>query len=368
MSDAALVRELGSDLCAAVADLGGRPSGGERLRSTLRLLGLGAVLIGAAGLYWRLPLGWPAVLAALLAGVAYALVLIASHEMVHGTLLGCPRLEERLACLLGWPMAWPHLTYARLHRLHHRWNGSDPRDPERTTPLPGERQGAWPLQQLLDRHPLAGRCLLLGGVGLIADTALKGLRLQAVDRSLGQARRRDGVGVALLHAMFLLVALSQGVLGRYLLFWLLLERVIGAIVQFRGLVEHHGLWGAQPSHLLTQLYGSRNVRAAGWLNALMGGLPHHSAHHAFPGIPSARLPLASLRIAAVLERHGVAPVPDLASYGEGLSLLGGSRAGRRALVPGEGPAAASRWGAVHEVKETFGTTPEACPSRSESRW
>jgi fatty acid desaturase len=125
----------------------------------------------------------------------------------------------------------------------------------------------------------------------------------------------------MLHSALLLLAISQGVLVRYLLFWLLLERVIGAVVQFRGLVEHHGLWQAQSCHLLTQLYASRSITASGFLNALMGGLPHHSIHHAFPWIPAARLPLASQRIAAVLERHGAPALPQLSSYGQALTML-----------------------------------------------
>jgi fatty acid desaturase len=218
-------------------------------------------------------------------------------------------------------MAWPFLTYSRLHRLHHRWNGRDRRDPERTTALPEEKERAGMLRRLWQRQQLPLRLLLLGGVGLIADTAIKGWRLRAVDQSLAPARRLDGVGVSVVHAAMLLLALANGVLGRYLLFWLLLERVIGLIVQFRGLVEHHGLWQPRGSHLLTQLSSTRNVNAASWLNALMGGLPYHSAHHAFPWIPSARLPLASRRITAVLQRHGAEALPHAASYGQALGWL-----------------------------------------------
>jgi fatty acid desaturase len=313
---------LERELRAAVADLGAPPSLTERGWSGLRLILLLAVLLSGAWLYWRLPLGGPAVAALLLAALAYALLLIATHEMLHGTCFGLGRWEQPLACLLSWPMAWPYLTYGRLHRLHHRWNGSDHRDPERTTALPAELRRAGALRRLWWRQQLPLRLALLGGVGLIADTVIKGWRLRAVDSSLAAARWRDGAGVTVMHAAMLLIVLSQGALGRYLLFWLLLERGIGLIVQFRGLVEHHGLWEAglqQPepnqargSHLLTQLYSTRNVRAAAWLNALMGGLPHHSAHHAFPRIPSARLPLASRRIAAV---------PQVASYSHALGWL-----------------------------------------------
>jgi fatty acid desaturase len=73
--------------------------------------------------------------------------------------------------------------------------------------------------------------------------------------------------------------------------------------------------------VLTQLYATRNVTAHAWLNALMGGLPHHSAHHAFPWIPSQRLPEASHRIAAVLDRHGCPPLPTVSSYPAALHQL-----------------------------------------------
>jgi len=35
------------------------------------------------------------------------------------------------------------------------------------------------------------------------------------------------------------------------------------------------LWRSSEVHLLTQLYATRNINAGSWLNALMGGLPHH---------------------------------------------------------------------------------------------
>lgn len=313
--------DLVRDLCGAVRDLGGAPTPGERVRATLRLMTLSTLLLGGAWLYWRQPLGAVAFGAVVIAGVAYGLLLIAAHEMVHGTLLGYWKLEQWLACLLSWPMAMPFLTYARLHHLHHRWNGCDPRDPERTTPLLAESQTAGSLRRLMQRHLLWWRVGVLGGVGLIVDTARKGFSLQRQDQGLVQARFIDGAGVAVVQTAMLLIALTHGALWRYLLFWLLLERVIGAILQFRGLVEHHQLWRSRDTHLLTQLYATRTISAGSWLNAWMGGLAHHSAHHAFPSIPSERLPLATRRIALVLERHGAPPLPTLPSYREALIQL-----------------------------------------------
>lgn len=322
-------RSINRALAIAVADLHGPPTVRERLAAGLRLIALGLGLALGAALYWLLPPGAPGLLALVVAGVFYALLLIASHEMVHGTLLGWPSFEVGLGCVLSWPMAWPFATYSRLHRLHHRWNGLDGRDPERTQPLPQDPSPLGSMGSWLRRHPFSGRCLLLGGVGLILDTAWKGWLLRGVDPLLHGARRLDGLGVTLLHGCLLLLVIRQGVLWRYLCFWIVLERVIGAIVQYRGLVEHHGLWPegaarggawAWPPRL-RQLATSRDVAAARWLNALMGGLPHHSAHHAFPAIPAARLPEASGRLAAVLAAHAWPLPARLSSYGEALRGL-----------------------------------------------
>lgn len=312
------MRTLEAELRAAVRDLVQAPV--APWWGALRLLLFGTGLIGGSWLFWTLSQPLLAVLALLLAGVAYALLLITTHDAVHGTLLGWPRLEFALACLISWPMAWPFATYACLHRLHHRWNGRDPRDPERVQPLAAELAGPG-LWRWHHRHPLWGRALLLGGIGLIGETVWRGWRLRAVDARLRRRLLLDLAGALTLHAAMLTVALLVGRPLRYLLFWLVLERIIGAIVQTRGLIEHHGLWCPSSGHLLTQLRSSQSVRSPGWLNLCMGGLPHHAAHHAFPAIPFQRLPEASRRINAVLLRHQLEPLPQLASYVAGVRRL-----------------------------------------------
>ena len=316
--DSLPVTPLIRELCSVVVDLGGTPTAAERFWALLRLIALTGALIAGVMLFWSLPLGLPALAVLVLSGVIYSLLFVATHEMVHGTLLGWRRFETVLACLISWPMSWPHLTYTRLHRLHHRWNGLDPRDPERTDVLPAERLRAGPLRSWIHRHVLLWRIVVLGGLGFIIDTACKGKQLQSVDQGLAQAQRIDAIGVVLWHSVVISVAAVHGQFWRYVLLWLVLERVIGAILQFRGLVEHHGLWHSEGPPLLTQLYSTRTVNAGVLLNALMGGLPHHCAHHAFPWIPSSRLPVATQRINAVLERHGAQPIPMLKTYREAL--------------------------------------------------
>jgi hypothetical protein len=71
-----------------VSDLGAV----NRSLTLLRLGGLVALLLTAAWLSWQTAEPLPMLAAALLAGVAYAL-------------LGKPRLEFALSCLISWPMA-----------------------------------------------------------------------------------------------------------------------------------------------------------------------------------------------------------------------------------------------------------------------
>lgn len=129
-------RPLIRDLHAAVADLQAKPI---QPATTRLVLLLSLLALGGIG-YWLLP-SWPLRLAAaLLVALAETLLLIATHEACHGTLLGRRHLELVLAALISWPMAWPLFTYRLLHRLHHRWNGCDRRDPERVD-LP--RRAPW---------------------------------------------------------------------------------------------------------------------------------------------------------------------------------------------------------------------------------
>ena len=81
------------ELVQSVADLHSPQTGAERWAASLRVALLALGLTFGAALYWLLPPSVGGLAALVLAGVAYALLLIASHEMVHGTLLGWPSLS-----------------------------------------------------------------------------------------------------------------------------------------------------------------------------------------------------------------------------------------------------------------------------------
>ena len=297
------MRPLITDLHAAVADLratSNRPA-------LLRLLLLFSLLaIGAAG-FWLLP-AWPLrSAAAVLLALAETLLLIASHEACHGTLLRRRRLELWLASLISWPMLWPLHTYRLLHGLHHRWNGSDRRDPER---IQHQQPGRWPL------------FVLAGGAGLILKTVQQALVLQRDYPGLRRALLLDGLGMLIVQILILTLVIRHGQLLAYAFSWLVVERLAGALLQLRGAIEHWQLWQPQGHPLLTQLYSSRTVDVPAWLSELLGGLPHHSVHHAFPALPTAALPGATERVEAVLRAHGYPPLPRCSGYGEAFQLLG----------------------------------------------
>ena len=303
MRSSASPTPLISDLHAAVADLRSTSSGPaiRRLLLLLSLLALGGVVFWSVE--W-LPLR---VAAAVLVALAETLLLIATHEACHGTLLGRRRLELVLAALISWPMAWPFCTYRLLHGLHHRWNGSDLRDPER---VHRQQSGQW-------------RWLLLaGGAGLILRTVQEALVLQAQHPGLRRALLADALGVVVVQGLLLTLALQHGQLLAYALCWLLVERLAGALLQLRGAIEHWQLWRPQSHPLLTQLYSSRTVDVPAWVNELLGGLPHHSVHHAFPALSTAALPAATERVESVLRAHGYSSLPRCQDYGQALKLLG----------------------------------------------
>lgn len=287
----------------------------------VRLLGLLVPALLCLWLYWQEPqllLALPWLLAAAL---IYALVLIATHDISHGTLLGQGDLEQALGCLLSWPVAWPYLTYRNLHMLHHRMNGMDLRDPERREPTSAEAAGAGPLRRWHFRHPLWASALLMGGAQMIGSMFWFGWTLRHDHSRLLRGMRTDLIGILAVQALLLGLAIWQGGLLRLLLQLLVVERVVGAVMQVRGMIEHHGLWQPNTTYELTQLYTSRNIQAGPLINALMGGLPHHSLHHAYPSIPYNNLPQASRIAEAVLQDHGKPPLPRVSSYLAGTALL-----------------------------------------------
>lgn len=271
----------------------------------LRFSVLGLMFLSLVALAWSTSnelLFWSATT---LAGLFYAFWLICTHDAVHQTLTGWTWFDTVMPRLMSWPMLWPYGLYAELHRLHHGWNGIDLRDPERVQWTEQEYQQASPLLRWYVRHQWGCDIFLLGGSGLIIKTFVNALRFQKLVPRLRFQLLLDVTGMLLVHGVLLTLAIAQGEVLRYLLFWLILERVIGVVVQTRDHLEHYALWGKKASHQLTQFYACRNLKTSSLVGWLMGGLNYHAVHHAFPGIPFNQLPEAFQRIQGVLQQQGL---------------------------------------------------------------
>lgn len=347
--------QLNPDLRAAIADL----TPVNPWEGLLRFSIFGGVFFSLAALAWGFQysslIGNAAIkpiafcLTTAIAGVVYAFWLICTHDMVHQTLTGWPWFETALPRLISWPMGWPYGLYAELHRLHHGWNGVDLRDPERVQWTVTEYETTIPFLRWYVRHQWLIDILLLGGIGLILKTFAHALRLQAVTPGLRQQLRLDITGIVAVQGVLVTLAFWQQQLLTYLLFWLMLERVIGVVMQTRDHLEHYGLWGKTSNYQLTQLYACRNLQVPLWVNGVMGGLPYHGVHHAFPEIPANHLPEAFDRLQAVLQRHELPPMILDPGYGKTTWQLsqhptvidtpitaktaGGDRPGRNPMIP-----------------------------------
>lgn len=290
---------LGHDLRMAVVDL-------EKINPWVglwRFTSLGVLFFGLATLAWSTANLFLFVGLSAIAGVIYAFWLICTHDMIHYTLTGWKWFEEWMPRLISYPMLWPYGTYAYLHRLHHAWNSIDLRDPERVQWTQTEYQQAKPWQKWYVQHQWSIDILALGGFGLIAKTVYNGLRYKQQVPALNRSLLIDGLGMLVMQYSFITIAIHYHQLERYLLFWLVLERAIGAVAQLRDHIEHYALWHPNKGHQLTQLYACRNLNTSALFAWLMGGLNDHSMHHAFPNIPFNHLAEAFHRTQAVLKQH-----------------------------------------------------------------
>ncbi|MEM9907251.1 MAG: fatty acid desaturase [Cyanobacteria bacterium P01_D01_bin.44] len=294
--------QLAKDLRAAVADLHPiRPWVG-----LWRFMVMGAVVVSLSAIAWQLSNLFLFAGVTVLAGIVYAFWFICTHDATHQTLTGWLWFDAVMPRLISWPMLWPFGTYAILHRLHHGWNGTDLRDPERVHWTRGEYQQAHPLLRWYVRHQWIIDIFVLSGIGLIIKTLFQGIHLQDIQPRLRTQMTLDLASIALIQSSVISFLYFTGHnIFKYLLFWLLIERTVGIIIQTRDHIEHYGLWGPAGNYQLTQLYTCRNIQAGRGLNWLMGGLPYHSIHHAFPDIAFSQLPDAFHRIEAVLADHNL---------------------------------------------------------------
>ena len=264
-------------------------------------------------LTWTSVTTLPFVFFSTLFGFTYASLMITTHDGLHHTLTGWVPFDEAFSRLISYPMLWPHGLYSELHKVHHRMNGHDSQDPERVSPTKTEyaqasRFGKWKI-----RHQWGWKILFEGGLGFIAHHISQGMKLSAQYPLIRRAFKWDLLGIITVNGIILGFVHSQGLLVRYLLFFFIVERIVGMVQQFRSQIEHYGLWKEGDSPLEVQLFNSRNIETSPWVSYYFNHLNFHSVHHGFPRIPFYALKTAHQKLSQYFESHGK-ELPSSRSY------------------------------------------------------
>ncbi len=242
------------------------------------------------------------------AAIFYAFLIVCSHDAIHHTLTGWVWFDEIIARIISYPILSAVGTYSELHYLHHGWNGINLDDPERIQLTDVEYENLPYLQQWYFRYQWLINIFIGGAIGIVTKIVRKGWKHKCDRPNLRQQLILDITGILIFHSVMLTWILSQHLLWRYFLFWLIIERVVGIIIQTRDHLEHYGKWQSLGGQQLTQLYATRNLQVYPVIGWLMGGLNYHSVHHAFPQIPFNRLPEAYAIIQEHLEKYDLPPM------------------------------------------------------------
>ncbi len=277
------------------------------------------------------------------AAFCYASWLITTHDAIHHTLTGWAWFDELVPRLISYPFMWVHGMYADVHKLHHKMNGDDFRDPERIQWTHEEYQAAGSVGRWYVRHQWAVDIFFFGGIGLILDTARQAFKAAKVSKTTRKQIALDLGCIAVLQVLIYSYATAHGGMLHYLVFWIIAERIGGGVLQFRAHVEHYGLWGKGRHYFETQAYNCRNLDTSGFASWFFNRLNYHSVHHAFPRVPFYALAAAHQRFQDLYGKPGIEPLVQDRSYlATSLRLAGkpvviggidpASRTGRRVMV------------------------------------
>lgn len=251
---------------------------------------------------------------AVLAGILFAAAAVTTHDAIHHTLTGIKLFDEISARVVTWPVLWPHGVYSELHKLHHKMNGIDARDPERVTYTEEEYASAGRLKKFYIRNQLPLAVFVGGGIGMILGHLSRAVGFLSQSKGLRREIVCDLVGILAVNGVLYGMAAAHGQLGKALLLYFLVERIGGGLLQFRAQIEHYGLAGKRSNYFATQLYACRNIETHPAMSWLMNGLNFHSIHHAFPKVPFYHLEEATQRMNKLLETHNAEQLPHSKGY------------------------------------------------------
>lgn len=272
----------------------------EHIPGLLKIIVWGVPAFGFAGFAF-LSTDWNfVVFYTLISALAYVPLMVATHDALHHTLTGWRSFDEAFARVVSYPVGWVFGIYSSLHKVHHKLNGVCVDDPERINASHAEWERAEGWQMFYLRHQWLISIFIFAGIGGISHHLY--LALQRCERYRGLKKMivTDLVGITV--TQIALLALSYVVCGnaKWVLMYFIYERVLGAILQFRRLIEHYGLSAPESRFHEAQIIASRNIRTSEFVSRYFNRLNYHSLHHAFPKIPFYHLPKAHAEMIEIL--------------------------------------------------------------------
>jgi fatty acid desaturase len=277
---------------------------------TMLLIGLG----GAATIFWQRDFRLAVVVTIPLA-VIYTAVLVTGHDCIHRTYTGIKGFDDRWPLIWSWMVYWPHKTYAEIHKLHHAMLGRDFEDPERPTFLKSEFERAGLLMRWYIRHQWLINIFIFGGIGFIIRQWRIGSRLREKYPQFVRAMHEDAFGIVVVASMQLLAALYFDVIAEFLLTYLIVERIVGGLLQMRAMSEHYGLWeGRHADETFRLAMSCRNIKASWFTRWLFNDLCFHSIHHVYPSIPWYKLGEAHLTLPSYWDSINIKAIEPRDSY------------------------------------------------------
>lgn len=273
-------------------------------------------LFAAVAIFWQRDARL-AVLATVPLAFVYTALLVTTHDCIHRTYTGLKWFDDFWPVPWAALMYWPHRTYSEIHKIHHALLGRDFEDPERPTFLRSEYEAAGRMKRWYIRHQWLINIFVLGGIGFIVKHWLMGWKLREKYPQMLKAMRKDFTAIMIIVLPVLAFMLYLGFALEYLISFIIVERIGGALMQLRALSEHYGLWDMRTAEMSArQALSARNIKSGWFFRWLFNDLCFHSIHHVYPSIPWYKLGEAHLTIPGFWDGFNPKTIEPRDTYGK----------------------------------------------------